>query len=167
MKKIIGFIVILGLFSTQLFAGAQYSLNSAREQITKNNVNVSIAYEQYVLVKEQAKTKSLQLLPTLSVDMLIYDYQYAVLRSVIPEPSRFFEAAAQKDLAEAANINRSIVKNNLYEDLESTLFLFQFHKEMVDSFNRESQITNEIASRSKEAYDLGAIDFSDFYNAQR
>ncbi len=167
MKKIIGFVVLMGLFAAQSFAGEQYSLQRAKEQVVNENIKVSIAYEQYVLVKSQARTKSLQLLPTLSVDMLIYDYQYAILRTLVPEPSRFFEAAAQKDLAQAANVNRRIVQKNLLEDLENTMFLFQYHNEMLESFKKEQAITNEIAARSQEAYDLGAIDFSEYYRTQR
>ncbi len=167
MKKIIGLVVVMGLFSTQMFAGETYSLETAKKQVANNNIKVSIAYEQYVQVKSQARAKSLQLLPTISVDMLVMDYQYSILRSLIPEPTRFFEAAASKDLAEAAAVNRSIVKKNLLEDLENTFFLYQFHKEMVESFQKEQAITNEIAARSQEAYDLGAIDFSEYYRTQR
>ncbi|MBC7714641.1 MAG: TolC family protein [Rhizobacter sp.] len=167
MKKIIGFVVMMGLFSTQLFAGEQYSLEQAKKQVAQNNIKVSIAYEQYVLVKTQAQAKSLSLLPSISIDMLLFDYQYTILRSIVPEPSRFFEAAAAKDLAKAADVNKSIVKKNLLEDLENTFFLYQYHNEMVDSFNKETAIVNEIAARSQEAYDLGAIDFSQYYAAQR
>ncbi|MBC7538410.1 MAG: TolC family protein [Bacteriovorax sp.] len=167
MKKIMGFVLMLGLFSTQLYAGEQYSLEKAKEQVANNNIQVSIAYEQYVQVKSEEQAKTLQLLPTLSVDMLVLNYQYTILRTIVPEPSRFFEASAQKDLALAANDNRTIVKKNLLEDLEKTFFLFQFHKEMIASFNKEAQITNEIAARSKEAFDLGAIDFSAYYATQR
>ncbi|MGZ3787726.1 MAG: TolC family protein [Bacteriovorax sp.] len=167
MKKSIGFVVMFGLFSAQLYAGEQYSLEKAREQVANNNIKLAIAYEQYVLVKSQAQAKTLQILPTISADLLVNNYQYTMLRSLIPEPAKFFEAAAQKDLARAADMNRTIVKKNLLEDLEETLFLFQFHKEMVESFNKENQITNEIAARSQEAYDLGAISFSDYYKAKR
>ncbi len=167
MKKMICFVAFFVLFSSHVFAGEQYSLQKAKEQVVNSNIKISIAYEQYVLVKSQAKMKSLQLLPTLSVDMLIYDYQYAILRTLIPEPARFFEASAQKDLAEAASVNKKIVQKNLLEDLENTMFLFQYHNEMLESFKKEEAISNEIASRSEEAYDLGAIDFSEYYKAQR
>ena len=166
MKKIIGFVVLLGLFSAQAFA-AQYSLEAAKKQVVNDNINVSIAYEQYVLVKSQAQSKTLQLLPTISVDMLMFDYQYGILRSIIPEPQRFFDAAASKQLANAASVNRTIVKRNLLQDLESTFFLYQYHQEMLESFEKESLITQEIAARSQEAYDLGAIDFSEYYRTQR
>lgn len=167
MKMIISVLVLMGLFSGQVMAGQQFSLATAKEQVINDNINVSIAYEQYVLVKGQAQAKTLQLLPTLTVDMLIYDYQYAILRSVVPEPQRFFEAAASKDLREAARLNKVIVQKNLLADLETTFFLYQYHQEMLESFKKESLITNEIASRSQEAYDLGAIDFSEYYRAQR
>ncbi|MBC7429476.1 MAG: TolC family protein [Bacteriovorax sp.] len=167
MKKIIGFVVMMGLFSTQLFAGEQYSLEQAKKEVANNNIKVSIAYEQYVQVKTQAQAKSLGLLPSISIDMLLFDYQYTILRSIVPEPSRFFEASAAKDLAKAADVNKSIVKKNLLEDLENTFFLYQYHDEMVQSFNKETAIVNEIAARSQEAYDLGAIDFSQYYAAQR
>jgi outer membrane protein TolC len=167
MKKIIGFVVLLGLFSSSVFAGQQYSLETAKQAVVNDNINVSIAYEQYVLVKSQAQSKSLNLLPTISIDMLMVDYQYAVLRSIVPEPQRFFDAAASKDLAVAASINRTIVKRNLLQDLEQTFFLYQYHEEMLESFNKEKAITQEIATRSQEAYDLGTIDFSEYYRTQR
>lgn len=167
MKKIIGFIVLLGLFSGSVFADQQYSLETAKQAVVNDNINVSIAYEQYVLVKSQAQSKTLNLLPTISVDMLMVDYQYAILRSIVPEPQRFFEAAASKDLAKAASVNRTIVKRNLLQDLEQTFFLYQYHQEMLESFNKEKAITAEIATRSQEAYDLGTIDFSEYYRTQR
>jgi len=167
MKMIIGLVVLVGLFSGQVFAGQQYSLAQAKEQVVNDNINVSIAYEQYVLVKGQAQAKTMQLLPTLTVDMLMFDYQYAILRSIVPEPQRFFESAASKDLKQAARLNKTIVQKNLLADLENTFFLYQYHQEMVESFNKESKIANEIATRSQEAYDLGAIDFSEYYRTQR
>lgn len=167
MKKIIGLVVLMGLFSSQVFAGQQYTLETAKQEVVNDNINVSIAYEQYVLVKSQAQSKTLALLPTISVDMLMYDYQYAVLRSIVPEPQRFFDAAASKDLAKAASVNRTIVKRNLLQDLEQTFFLYQYHGEMLESFNKESAINKEIADRSQEAYDLGAIDFGEYYRTQR
>lgn len=167
MKKIIGLVVLLGLFSGSVFAGQQYSLETAKQAVVNDNINVSIAYEQYVLVKSQAQSKTLNLLPTLSVDMLMVDYQYALLRSVVPEPQRFFDAAASKDLAKAASVNRTIVKRNLLQDLEQTFFLFQYHQEMLESFNKETAITQEIAVRSQEAYDLGTINFGEYYRTQR
>jgi outer membrane protein TolC len=99
--------------------------------------------------------------------MLIYNYQYTILRSIIPEPSRFFDAAAAKDLAAAANVNRTIVKKNLLEDLEKTYFLLQFHKEAVASLSKELDLKKVIAERLKEAYDLGAVGFDEYYNSQR
>lgn len=167
MKKIIGFVVLLGLFSGSVFAGQQYSLETAKQAVVNDNINVSIAYEQYVLVKSQAQSKTLNLLPTISVDMLMVDYQYAVLRSIVPEPQRFFDAAASKDLAKAASVNRTIVKRNLLQDLEQTFFLYQYHQEMLESFNKETAITQEIATRSQEAYDLGAIDFGEYRSEER
>lgn len=166
MKKIMGFVVLLGLFSSSVFAG-QYSLAEAKKAVVNDNINVSIAYEQYVLVKSQAQQKTLNLLPTLSVDMLIFDYQYSILRSIVPEPQRYFEVAASKDLRQAASINRMIVQKNLLMDLESTFFLYQYHEAMLESFNKEQAIAGEIATRSQEAYDLGTIDFSEYYKTQR
>ena len=167
MKKKFCLVVLFGLFSSSVFAGQQYSLDTAKQAVVNDNINVSIAYEQYVLVKGQAQAKTMQLLPTLTVDMLMFDYQYAILRTIVPEPQRFFEAAATKDLKIAASLNKTIVQKNLLADLESTFFLYQYHQDMLESFNKESQIVNEIATRSKEAYDLGAIDFSEYYRTQR
>ncbi len=167
MKKIIGFVVLLGLFSSSVFAGQQYSLEAAKQAVVNDNINVSIAYEQYVLVKSQAQSKSLNLLPTISIDMLMVDYQYSILRSIVPEPQRFFDAAASKQLANAAAVNRTIVKRNLLQDLEQTFFLYQYHQEMLESFKKETAIAQEIATRSQEAYDLGTIDFGEYYRTQR
>lgn len=167
MKLLLSFILIMGFCSTQSFSSEQYTLGAAKEKVSNENINIAIAYENYITVKNQAKAKTYQLLPSLSIDLLISDYQYTILRSVIPEPQRFFDAAAAKDLSHAAELNKTIVTKNLLQDLEQTIFLFQFHKEMVASFAHELEIKTEIATRSKEAYDLGAISFSDFYTAQR
>ena len=167
MKKASGLIFVFSLFSCQLFAGEVYSLEKARDQVANNNIKISIAYEQYVQVKSEEQAKVLGLLPTISVDMLALNYQYTILRSVIPEPSRFFEVAAQKDLVQAAATTRIIVKYNLLEDLEDTFFLYQFHKEMIDSFKKEAEITKVIADRSQEAFDLGSIGFAEYYGTQR
>lgn len=167
MKKILGYVLMFGLISFDLYANAQYSLQKAKAQLVNDNVKLSIAYEQYIAVQADAQAKALKLLPSLSIDMLVLDYQYTILRSVIPEPHRFFEASAARDLTEAARLNRVIVLKNLLEDFEKSYFLHQFHKEMLKTFMSELEIKATIAQRSQEAYDLGAISFDDYYYAQR
>lgn len=163
--------LIIALLFQMAFGGsafaASFTLDSAKQVVVNENINVSISYEKYVMAQNQARAKTLALLPSFSIDILLFDYQYLVLRSIIPEPSRFFEASASKDLAEAAKINRTIVKKNLLEDLEKNYFLHQYHSELVSSFAQELKIRNEIAERSQEAYDLGAIDFTEYYSSQR
>lgn len=167
MMKALSKALVVSLSFMSLTMADQFNLDSAKKELVKENINVAIAYENYVLVKEQAHTKTMQLLPTLSVDLLVTDYQYTILRSVIPEPSRFFDAFAAKDLARAADANKAIVKKNLLEDLEKTYFLYQFHKEVISDLKYELKTRNELLERSKEAYDLGAIKFEEFYAAQR
>lgn len=167
MMKALSKALVVSLSFMSLTMADQFNLDSAKKELVKENINVAIAYENYVLVKEQAHTKTMQLLPTLSVDLLVTDYQYTILRSVIPEPSRFFDAFAAKDLARAADANKAIVKKNLLEDLEKTYFLYQFHKEVIADLKYELKTRNELLERSKEAYDLGAIKFEEFYATQR
>lgn len=167
MKFIFGLIFSLTICSVDIYASEIYSLDKAKEEVSKNNINIAIAYEQYVQVKNEEQSKAFELLPSFSIDMLVLKYQYTILRNLIPEPSRFFELAAQKDLANAAVMNKIIVKNNLIEDLEKTMFLFQFHNQMVSSFKKEAEISKEISIRSKEAYDLGVIDFTEYFRTQR
>lgn len=166
MKKIVG-LLLLSIFVASPLWAKTLGLDEAKNKVVNENINVSIAYEQYVQAKNTSRSKTLQLLPTITVDMLIYDYQYALLRSVIPEPQKFFEASASKDLAQAANANKRIVQKNLLEDLETTLYLNQYHTELLASFNYELGLLEDIATRSQEAYDLGAIDFSEYYRTQR
>jgi outer membrane protein TolC len=164
MKKLLGFLILalsLNAFSTE------FNLNSAKNQVVNDNINIAIAYQNYVSVKSESKAKALQLLPSISIDLLVSDYEYTILRSVIPEPSKFFTAKAGKDLAEAADINRTIVKKNLLEDLEKTYFLYQFHQESLASLKQELAIRTTIAERSQEAYDLGSISFTQYYSVQR
>jgi outer membrane protein TolC len=165
MKKIFCF-AIFACFSFSAFS-QEFNLDTAKKQLVNDNVNIAIAYQNYISVKEEGRSKTLQLLPSLSLDMLVADYQYTILRSIIPEPSQFFTSKASKDLAGAASLNISIVRKNLLEDLEKTYFLYQFHKEIVESLAKELTIRKNIADRSKEAYDLGAIKFSDYYIIQR
>lgn len=165
MKKLF-LVAIFASFSLCAFS-QEFNLNSAKKQLVNDNINIAIAYQNYVSVKEEGKAKTLQLLPSLGLDLLVADYQYTILRSIIPEPSKFFTAKASKDLAGAASLNISIVRKNLLEDLEKTYFLYQFHKEIVESLSNEVTIRKTIADRSQEAYDLGAIKFSEYYTIQR
>lgn len=159
-------VVMLLAVSFNVFANTQ-ELEDSKKAIINSNVNISIAYEQYVQAKNTTRAKTLSLLPSLSVDMLIYDYQYAILRSVIPEPQKYFQAKAQKDLQLAAAVNTRILQKNLLEDFEKTLYLNQYHTKLLSSFKEEQTILEDIAGRSKEAYDLGAISFTEYYRAQR
>lgn len=159
-------VVMLLAVSFNVFANTQ-ELEDSKRAIINSNVNISISYEQYVQAKNTTRAKTLSLLPSLSVDMLIYDYQYAILRSVIPEPQKYFQAKAQKDLQLAAAVNTRILEKNLVEDFEKTLYLNQYHSKLLTSFKEEEKILGDIAARSKEAYDLGAISFTEYYRAQR
>jgi len=166
MKKFGVSLAIYSSFMSFAFA-SDFNLTTAKQELVNENINVAIAYENYVLVSEQAHAKTMQLLPSISIDLLTTDYQYTILRSIIPEPSRFFEAFAAKDLAKAANDNRTIVKKNLLEDLEKTYFLHQFHKEVVTGLKYEVTVREELAKRSKESYDLGSMKFEEFYAVHR
>lgn len=160
-------LLLFVLFTGRVFSAETFTLDTAKAKVVDENISVSIAYEKYVMAQNQARSKTLQLLPSFSIDILLFDYQYLVLRSIIPEPQRFFDAAASKDLAEAASINRTIVKKNLLEDLEKNYFLHQYHGEMVSTLAKELEIRNQIAERTQEAYDLGAVDFTEYYSTQR
>ena len=123
MKKLLG-LSLLGLLSLNLLAAEDFNLQTAKTQLVNDNINVAIAYQNYVSVEEQARVKTLQILPTLTVDLLTTnDYQYTILRSVIPEPTKFFDAAAAKHMAEAASVNRTIVKKNLLEGALIVIFV--------------------------------------------
>lgn len=167
MLKNIGTTIVAFTAVMNIAFANDFTLGSAKQELVKENINVAIAYENYVLVSEQAHAKVMQLLPSISVDLLTTDYQYTILRSVIPEPSRFFDAFAAKDLAKAANDNRTIVKKNLLEDLEKSYFLHQFHKEVVAEMKYELTVRDELAKRARESYELGAMRFEDYYSLQR
>lgn len=160
------FVLIISSFLSVAFA-QDFNLVSAKKQLVNDNVNIAIAYQNYISVKEEGRAKSFQLLPSIGIDLLVSDYQYTILRSIIPEPSKFFTAKASKDLAVAASYNTAIVRKNLLEDLEKTYFLYQFHKEVVDGLLQEVSIRQTIADNSQEAYDLGAIKFTEYYSVQR
>ena len=132
-----------------------------------DSVTVSIAYEKYVMAKQQSKAKVLELLPTISIDLLIYDYNYTILRTLIPEPSRFFEASASKDLARAAQVNQTVVKRNLLADLEKSYYLIKYNEEVLKTLESGLVIRQEILDRTQAAYDLGAIEYYYVYSARR
>jgi outer membrane protein TolC len=167
MFKILGTTLLVFSTTFQMAYANDFALPTAKNELVNENINVAISYENYVLVKEQAHAKTMQLLPTLTVDLLVTDYQYTILRSVIPEPSRFFDAFAAKDLAKAASVNREIVKKNLLEDLEKTYFLHQFHKEVVAELKYELSVKAELAERALESYELGSMKFEEYYSIQR
>lgn len=154
------------MLSSMAFA-KKYSLREAKEELVRDSISVAVAYEKYVMAKEQSRAKTLDLLPSLTVDLLIYDYNYTILRSLIPEPSRFFEASASKDLAKAAKVNQLVVTRNLLADLEKSFFLIKYNEEVVESMRAVLAVKEELFTRTQEAYDLGGVDYADVYTARR
>ncbi|MFA6237452.1 MAG: TolC family protein [Bacteriovorax sp.] len=167
MKKLVGFLLLILVSTVRLYASEEYSLEKAKNQVANNNINISIAYQQYIQVMNESRSKTQQILPTLSPNILLLDYQYSVLKAVIPEPSQFSVASAKKELVRASALNTRIAMKNLLADLEKTYFLFQYHKDLIVSFARELQISAEIAERAQTAYDLGEIDFNEYYKSRK
>lgn len=155
------------LMSTTSILAKTYTLNQAKETLMNDSVTVSIAYEKYVMAKQQSRAKVLELLPTISVDLLIYDYNYTILRTLIPEPSRFFAASASKDLARAAQVNQIVVQRNLLADLEKSYYLIKYNEEVLNTLESGLVIREEILERTQAAYDLGALEYYDVYSARR
>lgn len=159
--------LMLCLMLSSIAFAKNYSLREAKEELVRDSISVAVAYEKYIMAKEQSRAKTLDLLPSISVDLLIYDYNYTILRSLIPEPSRFFEASASKDLAKAAKVNQLVVTRNLLADLEKSFFLIKYNEEVVESMRATLAVKEELLTRTQEAYDLGGVDYADVYTARR
>lgn len=165
--RIHSFLLALCLLLGSTAYAKKYSLTEAKEELVNDSLSVAIAYEKYVMAKEQSRAKALDLLPSITVDLLIYDYNYTILRTLIPEPSRFFEASASKDLEKAAKVNQLVVTRNLLADLEKSFFLIKYNEEVVESMKSALAVKEELLSRTQEAYDLGGVDYSEVYSARR
>jgi len=171
-KKLI-YASLIFLICGASFSQVEYDLNEAKLEINENNWDVAIAYENYVMAKQESKAATLALLPSFSAEYLLladsflYDLEYLILRTVLPEPSRFFNASASKQLAEAARINKLVTTRNILADFEKTYFLNQMRKAFLPSLEKEVQIRAEIEKSLKEAYELGAVDFSEYYAAKK
>ncbi|CAM9867408.1 unnamed protein product [Chrysoparadoxa australica] len=160
------FLVAGILFSINSYTQVSFNLNQAKLEINSNSTNVAIAYENYIRAQQEAKAATLGLLPSFSLELFLFDYQYVVLRSVIPEPSRFFNASASKELVGAADLNKLVVKRNMLADFEKTYFLHQMRKEFLPVLAKELNIREEIEAATLEAYELGAVEFSNYYSAK-
>ncbi len=160
-------VFILGVFlSVSVIAQTSFNLEQAKKEVITSNTSLALSYENYIRAQQEARAMTLGLLPNLSFDLFLMNYQYVVLRTIIPEPSRYFTASASRDLAEAAGLNRLVVKRNLLEDLEKNYFLYQMHKGFLPDFAKEVLMLEEIEADTLEAYELGALDFSQYYQAK-
>lgn len=155
------------LFCLASYAQVSFTLKEAKLEINNNSKNVAIAYENYIRAQQEAKAATLGLLPSFSLELFLFDYQYVVLRSIIPEPSRFFNASASKELVEAANINKLVVTRNMLADFEKTFFLHQMRREFLPLLAEEVKIREEIEVATLEAYELGALEFEDYYSTRK
>ena len=159
-------LLIVGAFLSVNSLAVSYNLIEAKREIISNNTNVAIAYENYVRAQKEAKATTLALLPSFSIELFLLDYQYVMLRSIIPEPSRFFQASASRELVGAANLNQLIVKRNILEDFEKNYYLHQMHKGLLPELAQEVSILEELEADTLEAYELGAVDFAQYYAAK-
>jgi hypothetical protein len=165
IMKLMSIMLLALVFRVQ--AQEPLGLYEMKQMLLNSNVDISVVYEEYVQAQQGSKAKVLDLLPTLSIDMLIYDYNYTILRSIIPEPHRFLQASSSKDMAKAADVNRTIVQKNLLEDLEKTFFMINMHQEMLVSLREEAAIKQEIARRAEESYNLGSMSFMEYYEHKK
>jgi hypothetical protein len=164
--KSLSLFIIGTILNFNTFALVNYNLEQAKLNVVSDNNSVAIAYENYVRAQHESRAASLALLPSFSVEMFLFDYQYTILRSVIPEPSRFFSAAASKELKEAARLNELIVKRNMLADLEKSYYLHQMHKDFLPLLADEVIAYEELEAATLEAYELGVVDFAQYYSAK-
>ncbi|WP_372654678.1 TolC family protein [Halobacteriovorax sp.] len=155
------------LFTSNVFATSYLTLNDMKDTVIDDNINIALAYENYIEAKETASVRTLDLLPSVNVDVFLYDYEYTILRSVIPEPYKYFDAKAAKEMAKAASVNRRVVQKNMILDLEKTFYIMNLNKELLVSFEKEKAIKDEIKNRSYESYVLGDMSFSRYNNYHR
>jgi outer membrane protein TolC len=156
------FVLFAIMFSSSVLASTHLNLDQMKDIVMDDNIEVALAYENYIEAKETAKVRTLELLPSLNPDIFLYDYQYTILRSIIPEPYRFLDAKAAKEMAKAAKVNQRVVQKNMILDLEKTFYIMNLNRELLSSIKKEQKIREEIKSRALESYSLGGMSFTSY-----
>lgn len=154
--------MIAFMLSTGLIASTHLTLDEMKDTVIDDNIEVALSYENYIEAKETANVRTLELLPSLNVDVFLYDYQYTILRTIVPEPFRFLDAKAAKEMAKAAKVNQRVVQKNMILDLEKTFYIMNLNKELLSSIKLEKQIRDEIKERAFESYSLGGMTFGSY-----
>lgn len=162
IKSFIMFIVIINYTFAQT-----YSLQELRQEVLSENLDIKLQYERYVQAQRQRAAALGFFLPRASINLLNVNTTLAVLESLIPKPSNWFNYKSSQELVFAEKFTTQSVRLNILEGLTNNFVSIIHQEKIYELMNQEDTHLNKIYEYYKRLFEQGLGSESDVYAARR
>jgi outer membrane protein TolC len=159
--------ILLFTFALSSYASDVLTLSQMRREVLADNIDVKIQYERYYQARQNVQVKLGEFLPTLNVQLFIWNTTFGILNAVTPLPSNWFNYEASKELAIAEKYITDSIKLNILKDLTLTFLSIKEHEEMYAFMQEEEKFLVNANERANQMLALGLINSIDAFESQR
>lgn len=159
--------LLMAIFSVNVFANELLTLDQLREEVLDENIDVKIQYEKYYQAQQNVRVKLGEFAPSLNFQLLFWNTTYAVLYSVTPTPSNWFNYQSSQELAIAERYISESIKLNILRDLTLTYMSIRHQEKMKETMVREEESLQVAYDRALNLEELGFGDATQTFTIYR
>lgn len=160
---------ILGIFllAVQSFAATELTLEQLRKEVLDENLDIRVQYEKYYQSQRNVGVALGQFLPNANINLVNINATLAVLQSVLPTPSHWFDYQASKELAVAEKYTTESIKLNILEGLTVNFLNLKHQEQLLVSMRTQELFLENVYHEVKKKEELGLASANDVFIAKR
>lgn len=160
---------ILGLFllAVQSFAATELTIEKLRKEVLDENLDIRVQYEKYYQAQRNVGVALGQFLPNANINLININAYLAVLQSVVPTPSHWFDYQASQELREAEKYTTKSIKLNILEGLTVNYVNLKHQETVLQSMKKQEQFLRQVCEDIKKKEELGLAEPNDVFIARR
>jgi outer membrane protein TolC len=146
----------LGALALSMTAMAEVlTLKDLRQEVLDENLDIQIQYEKYYQAQKGTSVALGEFLPKASVHLIYLNTTLAILESVVPTPSGWFNYQASQELAVAEKYATESIRLNILEGLTNNYINIKHQEMLLKSMVDEEKLLRQVYEDAKFMYEQG------------
>lgn len=161
------FIIGLLLIGLRSFAATEITLPELRKEVLSENLDLRIQYEKYYQAQKNIGVARGEFLPGANIQLINVNATLAILQSVVPTPSDWFEYQGSQELAVAEKFTTEGIRLNILEGLTLNYISMKHYEDLLTNMKQQQKLIRDVHEAARAEQELGADNANVVYMTQR
>lgn len=155
------------IISFHTLAKVELTLEELRKEVLNENLDVRLQYEKYYQAQKNVSVALGQFLPSANINLINVNATFAILQSVTPTPSEWFEYQSSKELRMAEKFTSESIKLNILEGLTVNFINLKHHEVLMASLKTQDKYLVEVYDEAVKNEQMGIGSANEVFAARR